>query len=143
MGTGPAMLSRADTAAAVDAPPVDAVNPTRTAHICAALEERLAELPGEYDEIVVEATALNQDGLAPVAGDDIADLGTKTVAREQEAVLASAVRDRMFQVERALERLAEGRYGRCEACAEPIPAARLAAFPSATLCVDCKRRQER
>src|SRR2546423_15573273 len=133
------MPTQADTAPPVDAP----VDATRTALIRAALEQRLEALRVEYDEIVVEATSLNHDGLAPVAGDDIADLGTKTLAREQEAVLASAVRDRMHQVERALERLAGGGYGWCEGCGEPIPAARLAAFPSATLCVGCKRRQER
>ena len=112
-------------------------------HVRTALEERLGELRGEYDEIMVEAAELTSDGLVPVAGDDVADIGTKTLAREQEFALAKAIRERIFQVERALERLDEGGYGRCEACADPIPPARLAAFPSATLCVSCKQRQER
>ena len=38
-------------------------------------------------------------------------------------------------MERALERLDEGSYGWCERCGNPIPVERLAAFPSATLCV--------
>jgi DnaK suppressor protein len=115
----------------------------RARQIRSALEERLAELREEYDLILVEAAALNTDGLGPVAGDDVADVGTKTLAREQEIALANTIRGRMFQVERALERLAVGGYGSCETCTEPIPPARLAAFPSATLCVGCKQRQER
>ena len=46
-------------------------------------------------------------------------------------------------LERALERLDEGSYGWCERCGNPIPVERLAAFPSATLCVTCKQLEER
>ncbi|TAL16310.1 MAG: DNA-binding protein, partial [Frankiales bacterium] len=49
----------------------------------------------------------------------------------------------LLQVERALARLDEGTYGRCENCGNPIPKARLQAFPRATLCVACKQREER
>ena len=43
----------------------------------------------------------------------------------------------------ALRRLAEGRYGTCDRCGQPIGAERLAARPSAATCVRCaggKRR---
>lgn len=33
--------------------------------------------------------------------------------------------------------------GDCEGCGEPIPAARLAAWPQATRCVDCQADHER
>ena len=46
-------------------------------------------------------------------------------------------------MERALERLDGGGYGWCERCGNPIPVERLAAFPSATLCVTCKQLEER
>ena len=77
------------------------------------------------------------------AGDDQADTGTKTFEREQEISLANNILDRITQVERALERLDDGRYGWCERCGNPIPVERLAAFPSATLCVTCKQLEER
>ena len=57
--------------------------------------------------------------------------------------LANNSRDLLLQVERALERLDDGTYGRCENCGNPIPKARLQAFPRATLCVTCKQREER
>ena len=47
------------------------------------------------------------------------------------------------QVERALERLREGRYGVCESCGRKISLARLRAVPHATMCVKCRSRCER
>jgi DnaK suppressor protein len=45
-------------------------------------------------------------------------------------------------IEEALERLREDRFGLCEECEHEIALERLRAIPYAPLCVDCKRRQE-
>lgn len=107
--------------------------------IRAALVERHAELTAEYREAVAE---LAISGLVD-SGDDVADLGTKAFAREQEYAVATTIRGRMDQVERAMQRLDQGRYGFCESCSQEIPVARLAAFPAVTLCVTCKAVEER
>ena len=99
--------------------------------------------PTEYDQTLSEITELQRDRLTDSAGDDQADTGTKTFEREQEISLANSILERISQVERALERLDEGGYGWCERCGNPIPVERLAAFPSATLCVTCKQLEER
>jgi DnaK suppressor protein len=109
--------------------------------ISAALSERLADLRAEHAEVIGEI-ATDHAAVAD-AGDDAIDLGTKTFAREQELALALSIRERIGQVERALERLATGGYGQCEGCSGEIPVARLAAFPAATQCVACKQREER
>jgi DnaK suppressor protein len=49
----------------------------------------------------------------------------------------------LLQIERALERIAAGVYGRCELCGARIPAARLSALPYTTTCIDCQRKSER
>jgi len=77
------------------------------------------------------------------AGDDQADLGAKTFEREHELALTHNSRELLRQNEKALARLAEGTYGTCDSCGEPIGKARLQAFPRATLCVACKQREER
>jgi DnaK suppressor protein len=121
--------------------------PTRSAaeteKIRVALSERLAELRAEYDQTMAEIAEAQRDRLTDSAGDDQADTGTKTFEREQEITLANNVRERMGQVERALDRLDDGQYGWCERCGNAIPVERLAAFPSATLCVTCKQLEER
>ncbi len=113
------------------------------------LAEQRAVLGAELSRIEEEVASL-QSALSDVlrdggdgAGDDQADTGTKTFEREQEISLANNILERINQVERALERLDEGSYGWCERCGNPIPVERLAAFPSATLCVTCKQLEER
>ena len=106
------------------------------------LGEQLTKLRADYDRAISDLHNLQRssnDG----AGDDQADAGSKTFEREQELSIANNRRDLMTQVERALERIDSGTYGRCESCGEPIPKPRLQAFPSATLCVRCKQREER
>jgi RNA polymerase-binding protein DksA len=47
------------------------------------------------------------------------------------------------QTEQALARIEAGSYGRCENCGQPIGKARLQAYPTASLCIDCKQKEER
>lgn len=77
------------------------------------------------------------------AGDDQADAGSKTLEREQEMSVTANARDLLDQSTHALRRLEAGTYGTCESCATMIPAARLRAFPRATLCIACKQAEER
>ncbi|EFE70038.1 DNA-binding protein, partial [Streptomyces viridosporus ATCC 14672] len=77
------------------------------------------------------------------AGDDDADTGSKNITREHELALAANAREMLTQSERALQRLDTGTYGLCENCGNPIGKARVQAFPRATLCVECKQKQER
>ena len=112
------------------------------AEIRGDLQREIASRRADYDRAMAELTRLQQasgDG----AGDDQADAGSKTFEREQELSIANNRRDLLVQMERAMERLDKGTYGRCESCQQPIPKARLQAFPSATLCVKCKQREER
>jgi len=45
-------------------------------------------------------------------------------------------------IERAFQKIAQGRYGRCENCGRQIPAARLEALPHAPYCIACQRLLE-
>lgn len=117
-------------------------SPDELAEVRAELEIQVSELRAEYDRALVELSNLQQtsnDG----AGDDQADAGTKTFEREQEMSIAHNRLDLLTQMERAIVRIDAGTYGRCESCGNPIAKARLQAFPSATLCVQCKQREER
>jgi len=57
--------------------------------------------------------------------------------------LAEVESRELRRIEHALERMREGQYGICEACAANIPVARLSALPYATLCISCQREAER
>jgi DnaK suppressor protein len=47
------------------------------------------------------------------------------------------------QIERALERIVKGVYGRCEYCGQKISEARLNALPYTSTCIECAREVER
>ncbi|QMU76726.1 TraR/DksA family transcriptional regulator [Streptacidiphilus sp. PB12-B1b] len=97
----------------------------------AGASAQIAVLSRDYDGIV-EANAL-------VANDDEHDPEGSSTAFERAHVAALLARaeEQLGEVDRALERLASGGYGRCERCGEPIPAERLEARPAARTCVPC------
>ena len=43
------------------------------------------------------------------------------------------------KLERALAKLDEGSYGRCDSCGEPIAPGRLEVAPESALCIACAR----
>jgi len=101
----------------------------------AAICQRLEQLEREFTGIV--------EAVGPAGADDEHDPEGATIAFERQhvAALASQARDHLAQIEAAMRRLAQGGYGICEDCAQPIPAARLAARPAATTCLSCATRR--
>jgi len=77
------------------------------------------------------------------AGDDQADSGSSALERESELTLVNNTRDLLAQSQHALLGIAAGTFGTCESCGKAIGKARVQAFPRATLCVECKQREER
>jgi len=71
-----------------------------------------------------------------------ADVATETYERSKDLGLRDNNRLLLAKVEEALRRLAEGTYGRCEACGQAIAPERLQAVPYTTLCFACKKEQE-
>ncbi|ATZ29384.1 General stress protein 16O [Streptomyces lavendulae subsp. lavendulae] len=92
---------------------------------------RAAALARDYDGIVA-ANAL-------VAVDDEHDPegGSTAFERAHVATLIAQTREHLEEVDQALQRLEEGRYGQCEHCGAAIPPERLAIRPTATTCVHC------
>lgn len=108
----------------------------------AELTSEVLRLREEIDSSEQSLAGLMRDS-GDGAGDDDADTGTKNITREHELALAANAREMLTQFERALQRLDAGTYGLCENCGNPIGKARMQAFPRATLCVECKQKQER
>ncbi|MET7763006.1 TraR/DksA C4-type zinc finger protein [Streptomyces sp. NPDC005393] len=98
---------------------------------------QIAALSRDFDGIV-EANAL-------VAIDDEHDPEGSSTAFERAhvAALLAQARDHLADLDRALERLERGEYGRCERCGEPIPAERLEVRPAASTCVRCAAARPR
>jgi len=145
----PSGVPKAGVAGAPVDPAELAVRPGEDPWSAEEVEEARTELLTEAGRLRTEILASEQaiTGLmrdsGDGAGDDQADTGTKNITREHEMALAGNAREMLLQTERALERLDAGTYGLCENCGNAIGKARMQAFPRATLCVECKQRQER
>ncbi|MER5766818.1 TraR/DksA family transcriptional regulator [Streptomyces sp. NPDC001985] len=147
-GTGPAAVP---TARAADEPAPGELavrpgeepwTPEEVAEARALLESDVTRLNAELTASEAALANLMRDSGGGSGGDD-ADTGTKNITREHELSLAANAREVLEQTERALQRLEAGTYGLCENCGKPIGKARMQAFPRATLCVECKQKQER
>jgi DnaK suppressor protein len=97
----------------------------------AATLERLSGLERDRAAII--------ESSGPAGTDDEHDPEGATIAFEREhlAALISQAHGHLAQIETAITRLAEGSYGQCESCGQPIGAARLAARPVTPVCIDC------
>lgn len=101
--------------------------------------ERMARSLAKSDEDLASLIQEGSDG----AGKDTIDVGSSQFERDQEMSLNQNARTVFEQSRTAINALEEGTYGTCESCGNPIGKARLSAFPRATMCVQCKQREER
>jgi RNA polymerase-binding protein DksA len=73
----------------------------------------------------------------------LGDIATATFDREMASTLEENSTHVLTEIDAALGRIEEGTYGVCKRCGNSIGEERLEALPWATLCIDCKRKQER
>ena len=71
-----------------------------------------------------------------------ADLGTDNFAKEFTFNLLHNEEQVLAEISDALERIQRRRFGLCEECHQPIPAAQLEALPYARHCVACARKAQ-
>ncbi len=94
-------------------------------------ERRVAVLEREFAQLAEAASAGGTDDEHDPEG------ATLAFERQHTAALLEQAREQVAAIDAALARLAEGRYGRCDRCGQPIGEDRLAARPAALTCVRC------
>jgi DnaK suppressor protein len=92
------------------------------------------------DQAVTPADPLLDSG--GVAGHDADDADSVSDFERNQAIISNS-RATLVQVQAALQRLDDGKYGTCERCGKEINPRRLEALPYATLCIDCQAIVER
>ena len=73
-------------------------------------------------------------------GDGFADAAAATAERTEVLGLVDSLKKNLNDVDLALRRLEEGRYGICVKCEREIGADRIAIRPESVLCVECKAK---
>lgn len=78
-----------------------------------------------------------------VESGDVADIASDVIDRQLLNSLGSQDAIRLNQINNAIERIQQDRYGLCIKCGKEIPEARLEAIPYAGLCISCKEAEEK
>jgi len=105
-----------------------------------ALQEERATYLRQAETLQAEADSLTEDREpGDVQFDEESGEGdTLAVERERDLALSAQARAAIDEIDRAVDKIHEGTYGRCENCGTAIPKERLKALPYAALCVKCK-----
>jgi len=110
------------------------------------LEEKLTQVSQELHE----QERMSRTDAEQVAPEDrsayslhMADRGTDAMEREKTLLFVQRTDDYIEYLQEALNRIDEGTFGICRVCHGEIGRARLEAVPTATQCIDCKRKQDK
>jgi len=101
------------------------------------LKER-EQIVGEVKQTYTSSQEMGQDGIQDI-GDEAANIYNKQILLS----LNESERMRLQEVDEALDRMANGTYGICDECGEPINPKRLEVRPVAKYCVACLSKMEK
>ena len=96
--------------------------------------ESLAAQNADYKKIMENGDA---------ATGDVIDVASDVIDGQLLESLGTQDANRLQMINNALDRINQGRYGKCLKCGKDIPRARLEALPYAFMCVSCKSDDER
>lgn len=81
---------------------------------------------------------LGQDGVP-----DIGDMSSVTYSRDVLFNLSETQKQRIFDIDAAIERIEKNEYGICMECGEKIASRRMEVRPFSRYCIECKTDIER
>ena len=99
-------------------------------------------LRARLDEIrarIAEFAKAPEAGSGIGFGKRIGDGTNEAISRRNDIGVGNSLLVTEEKLERALAKLEEGSYGRCDSCGGPIAPGRLEAAPESSLCIDCAR----
>jgi RNA polymerase-binding transcription factor DksA len=102
----------------------------------ATLQSELrAQLEDERGRLRAQIAVLDPSHASLDYDEGFADSGQVAAEMGENKALLSSLRDQLGDVENALAKLDDGRYGQCEACGATIADARLEAMPATRFCI--------
>lgn len=105
------------------------------------LEQRRKDLEKKISELKKDDPFEDKTRLLDQASED-SEAQVKA-GHERTAALSKQLNVALIETKKALTKIKIGKYGICENCGKMIDTDRLAAMPTATLCVSCEKKRER
>ena len=119
---------------------------TNVDHFKKLLEATRKKIVGDLTHLEKDSLNTSQrDASGDLSGYSIhmADMATDNFDREFNLGLASSEQQILNQIDEALRKIEEGRFGVCETCSKPIAQKRLAALPYTKFCFKCQSEEEK
>lgn len=107
-----------------------------------SIKDMLLKMREELVREIARRSRATSEGTAPDIG-DILDSVSEERTRELDMILTDREKQKLKQIDDALDRIEENTYGLCEECGVKIPKGRLKVVPFAKYCVECKESIER
>jgi DnaK suppressor protein len=103
------------------------------------VEQLLRERLDEVQRRLAELAKAPEPGAGIGFGKRIGDGTNEAISRRNDIGVGNSLLVTEEKLERALAKLDEGSYGRCDRCGGPIAPGRLEVAPESALCIDCAR----
>ena len=115
---------------------------TKFKNLRSRLESEQKRLLGELEQLEADArpTEERREG-SPFGKRE--EEATESFELEKRLALEKQIRDQLADVEHTLHKFEKGTYGLCDNCGQPIDPARLEVLPQASLCMNCKAKNEK
>lgn len=108
-----------------------------------AARQRLEATLAELDRMARELNNEQDPQDAPDTSElDQGDAAVQLTSIDRETASLEVINQQRERVQDALQRIADGSYGRCVDCGRELPDERLEARPEAARCVDDQRKAE-
>lgn len=111
------------------------------AQITKYLESRRRELEARQSRLKKEDPFEDKSRLLDRAADDTE--AQSKAGHERVEAIRRQLDVALIQTRKALTKVKIGKYGICENCGKMIDTDRLAAMPTATLCLSCEKKREK
>jgi DnaK suppressor protein len=102
-------------------------------------ERRLRDRLEEVQARIAELAKAPEPGSGIGFGKRIGDGTSEAISRRNDIGVGNSLVVTEEKLERALAKLEEGSYGRCDNCGGPIAPGRLEVAPESALCIECAR----
>ncbi len=108
------------------------------------LWEKREDVNNEIKHIAKENLKSQKEASGDLSGysHHMADMASDSYDRELSLNIASEEQEIIYEIDEALKRIEEGKYGKCMSCSKKIPVRRLNAVPYAKHCIQCQSKEE-
>ena len=103
------------------------------------------DVTGEINTIAKDSLKSQKESSGDLSGYSfhMADMASDSYDRELSLNIASEEQLVVYEIDEALKRIEDGKFGKCIECEKKVPLKRLNVIPYAKYCIQCKSKEEK